>query len=142
MANKKFGRINIFVLLFIFWIVISVFNVFYNSFKFISEAKHLLPLSAEQKRYEVYGNFYKFIEFIGQNTPQNSSILINSKDDKAYYLGRYYLYPRFVSVFGIKYTFDTKKGITDFIATDDFISTPSNYFVTASKSGYIIFKHK
>lgn len=61
-----------------------------------------LPLTDNQKRHEIFGNIYDFIKFIENHTEENSKILIFSKDDKTYFLGRYLLYPRQIFV-----TFDT-----------------------------------
>ena len=87
-----------FYILILLWVLISFFDVCYNSIKFISEAKYWLPLSDTQKRNEIFGDIYNFIIFVEQSTPERSNILILSNDDKAYYLGRYYLYPRNISV--------------------------------------------
>lgn len=133
---------KIFIWMLALWMIISVFDVFYNSIKFVSEARHWLPLSDEQKRVEVYGNVYNFLKFIEKNTPKKSSVLIYSKDDKAYYLGRYILYPRYVSVYGISYSNDLRINKFDYIASDSNINSLDNYYLIISDSGYFIFKYK
>jgi hypothetical protein len=80
------------------WLLISIFNVFYNLFKSISEIKTWFPLSDYQKRQMIFGDLYPFLFFVGANSSKNSNILIYSNDVKTFYLSIYYLYPRTVTV--------------------------------------------
>jgi hypothetical protein len=87
-----------FLILILLWVALSFFDVSYNLVKSVSEAKFWLPLSESQKRHEIFGNIYDFINFVKNNSQEKSRILIFAKNDFAYFLGRYYLYPREIAV--------------------------------------------
>jgi len=72
----------------------SVFNVFYNSVKSISEIKNWAFLSDYQKREKIFGDLFVFIDLINKNTKNKSEILIIAKDEMPFYLSRYFLFPK------------------------------------------------
>jgi hypothetical protein len=84
----------------------SVFNVFYNLFKSVSEIKIWFPLSDYEKRQMIFGDLYSFLVSIASVSAKNSDILIYSKDVKTFYLGIYYLYPRKITIVDNKSDFD------------------------------------
>ena len=81
-------------LLIFIWIISGFFNVFFNSFKSISEIREWVPLSDYEKREKIFGELYPFLNFVEKNTLPESNILIFSSDIKTHYLAIYYLYPR------------------------------------------------
>jgi len=140
LANLK---IKIFFVVVFIWIVLSVFDVGFNFIKSFSEAKHWLPLSDVQKRHEIYGNIYDFVAFINNHTENYSSILVYSKSDLAYYLGRYYLYPRNINVISNKNEINqilTKKYF-NYVALDNYQQNFNEYTVLVSVSPWTILKH-
>jgi hypothetical protein len=124
------------------WVILSVFDVGFNLVKSYSEGKHWLPLSDTQKRQEVYGNIYNPINFISKKTESKSSILIYSKDDKAYYLGRYYLYPRNITVVSDNTKIESTLRNTnfDYLALDGYVQDFDRFKPVASGSFWTIFK--
>jgi hypothetical protein len=149
MNNKKpFKTINfrtrlLYVLL-IFWVIISIFDVGYNFIKLFSESMHWIPLSEFQKRHEVYGNIYDFTIFVGKHTDSKSSILIYSKDDKAFFLGRYFLYPRSIKVVSdkVKINQAIREVNFNYVVLDNYIENFDGFTPIASGSSWIIYKRK
>ena len=123
-------------ILIILWIGLSSLDVVYNSLKTVSEAKYWLPLSDSQKRHEIFGDTYDFINFIKNNSSEHASVLIYSNNDMVYYLGRYYLYPREIKAAQNTQQFNllqqSKK--FDYVALFDKTAVISNYSFLASKS--------
>jgi hypothetical protein len=87
---------NIFLLLFILFILFSISASIYNVIKTSSEIKEWTPLTESQKRIKIFGNVYTFIRMINDHTKNNAHLLLYAKDDMTYYLTRYYLYPRII----------------------------------------------
>jgi len=149
MKNKKSSktinfRTKLLYLLLIFWIIISIFDVGYNFIKLFSEAKFWVPLSEFQKRHEVYGNIFDFTIFVEKHTDNKSSILIYSKDDKAFFLGRYFLYPRSIKVVSdkVKINQAIKEANYNYIALDNYVKNFDGFTPIASGSSWIIYKRK
>ena len=88
---------NIFTILLILWILIAIFNIFYNTLKSVTEARQWVNLTDQEKRYQIFGDIYGFCMFINSNTPTNAHILIYSKDSMVYFLCRYYSFPRLMT---------------------------------------------
>jgi hypothetical protein len=142
-VNKVSLKVKILSVVIFLWIVISIFDVSYNFVKSFSEAKFWLPLSDSQRRHEVYGSIYDFIVLIGKYTDNQSTILIYSKDNKAYYLARYYLYPRNINVVSNKNVINqilTKTNF-DYIALDNCQQNFDKFTPVASSSSRTIIKH-
>lgn len=83
----------LFVLI-IVWLIISISRTIFNVSKIITEEKNWIKLTEEQKREKLFADLYPFYKFIEKKIPQNSTIAFLAPGGKAYYLGRYYLYPR------------------------------------------------
>lgn len=88
-----YKKIIFFILVF-FWISLSVFNVFYNSTKTLSEIREWGPLSEDQKRLKLFGASHEFSVFINAHTTPNTKILFYSETGMPYFYARYYSYPR------------------------------------------------
>ena len=85
----------IFITLLSLWILLSIFNVLYNTKKAISEYHEWAHLTDSEKRHKIFGDFYDFLILIQSHTkPTDHHILIYSDDVKTHFLGIYYLYPR------------------------------------------------
>ncbi len=91
--NKKKLLTKILFFLFFLWIAISLLRTFYNFSKLATEERKWYGLSDEQKRVLQFGDLHSFFRFIQSHTKNRSTILFFTDDAKAYYLGRYYLYP-------------------------------------------------
>jgi hypothetical protein len=91
-------RNKLLLLLFTGWILLAVFDVFYNSVKSVSEFKTWFFLSDVQKKQMIFGDLYDFLIFIGDYTQKSDHILIYSKDVRTFFYGAYTLYPRIISV--------------------------------------------
>lgn len=76
------------------WLVMSFLRTAYNFTKVFTEEKQWLFLSDEEKRIKIFGDSFVLYKFTEINTSKQANIVIISKDKKAYYLGRYFLYPR------------------------------------------------
>jgi hypothetical protein len=87
---------NIYLLLFLLFILFSVSANVYNVIKTSTEIKEWTPLTESQKRIKIFGNSYAFITMVNNHTKDNVHLLLYSKDDMTYYLTRYYLYPRII----------------------------------------------
>lgn len=137
MKKSKLGKLQIILcILIILWVIISSFDVTYNSLKTVSEAKHWISLSDFQKRHEIFGDIYNFINFVKNKSSEHTSILIYSDNDMVYYLGRYYLYPREISVAPNAQQFDSLQQSKkfDYVALFDKTTVVSNYPFLVSKS--------
>lgn len=82
----------------IIWTAFAVVSVAYNAVKTISEVKEWAFLSDNEKRYKIFDNLHDYFVFIQNNTNPNGSILLYSEDARAFYLSKYYLYPRKVDL--------------------------------------------
>lgn len=82
------------ILLIGLWTLIASLRTLYNVTKLFTEEKQWFFLSDEQKKEKSFGDLHTFYRFAESHTPLNSRILFLSPGGKAYYLGRYYLYPR------------------------------------------------
>lgn len=87
----------LYVLLFLYFLI-AIGNVGYNTIKTYSEIREWYFLTDTQKRYKLFGDLYTFFIFLDKNTPPKASLLIVSKDVRTFYLGRYYLYPKKITV--------------------------------------------
>jgi hypothetical protein len=87
---------GIFIFLVALWIATAFFNIFYNIVKTKSEVQEWVRLNDVDKRQKIFGDLYNFFTFISSNTQKNETILIYSKDQRTFYLGTYYLYPRHI----------------------------------------------
>lgn len=76
-----------------FWIAIAVFRTLYNFSKLATEEREWYSLSSDEQREKDFGDAHNFFRFVQTRTKTGSNILFYSKDTKAYFLGRYYLYP-------------------------------------------------
>jgi hypothetical protein len=106
MANSY--KIKILSCILIIWFIMSVFNVFYNLLKSVSEVKIWFPLTDYEKRKMIFGDFYPFLSFVSANSAKNSNMLIYSKDVKSFYLSIYYLYPRAITIVDNKNDLNSK----------------------------------
>ncbi len=86
----------VFKLLIFLWIILAFFNVFYNSWKTISEVREWAPLSDSQKRHKLFGDLYDFFVLIKNHTGTKDHVLIFSNDGRTHFLSIYYLYPRII----------------------------------------------
>lgn len=84
----------ILILILIVWLGISVLRTTYNISKIFTEEKNWIFISDEEQRAKLFGDLYFLYKFVEASTPKNSNIIFISPGGKAYYLGRYYLYPR------------------------------------------------
>ncbi len=84
----------IFVFLIGSWVLIASLRTVYNISKLFTEEKQWFFLSNEEKKEMAYGDLHTFYRFVEHHTPLSAKILFLSSGAKAYYLGRYYLYPR------------------------------------------------
>ena len=75
------------------WIAIALFRTLYNFSKLATEEREWYSLSTDEQREKDFGDSHNFFRFVQTHTRENSNILFYSKDTKAYFLGRYYLYP-------------------------------------------------
>jgi hypothetical protein len=78
----------------IFWVFLSVFNIFYNVKKTITEIQEWSVLSDNQKRHKIFGDLYDFFIQVNKYTEPNAKILVSSNDGMTSGIGRYYIYPR------------------------------------------------
>lgn len=78
----------------VLWIVISVGRTFYNFSKLFTEEREWYNLSDQQKKVKLFGDLDPFFRFVEKNTSPKDSILFLAPGGKAYFLSRYYLYPR------------------------------------------------
>lgn len=83
---------SIFLSVFIITIGFSLLRTLLNISKIYTEEKSWIFLSEERKKQKLYGDLYYFYRDIKNMTPK--TIYLLSKDGKAYYLGRYLLYPQ------------------------------------------------
>lgn len=86
------------VLLIILQFGLSVLRVGYYVSKAAVSDRKLLYLSDEKKRIEYYGDEYIFFEEIKKMSPNVYFLLAN--EGKAYFLGRYLIYPKKIYLFG------------------------------------------
>lgn len=93
MSRKTF----LFVLL-VAWGILAIGSVGYNAVNTVSEVKNWYFLTDTQKREKLFGDLYTFFTFIDKNTPEDASILLKSFDVRTFFLGRYYLYPKKITV--------------------------------------------
>jgi hypothetical protein len=80
------------------WALLAIGSVGYNAVNTVSEVKNWYFLTDTQKREKLFGDLYTFFTFIDKNTPADASILIKSFDVRTFFLGRYYLYPKKITV--------------------------------------------
>lgn len=80
--------------LIVVWTALAAARTFYNFSKLFSEEKEWYFLSDEAKRRKLFGDLYYFFRFVEKNTSREARIIFYAPGGKAYYLGRYYLYPR------------------------------------------------
>jgi hypothetical protein len=134
MINK---RIIVFFVFILFWFFLSIFNVFYNSAKSISEFHTWAYLSNIQKKQKIFGDQYNYFLFIDDHTNKNAKILFLSSDVMAFYYGRYQNYPRLLS--WVKDTVEVKQALRmqkySYIATYDTELRREDYILVASFSG-------
>lgn len=83
-----------FIILISVWTIIASLRTLYNFSKLFTEESQWFFLSDEQKKEKAFGDLNTFYRFAESHTPLNARILFLSPGGKAYYLGRYYLYPR------------------------------------------------
>lgn len=81
----------IFLILFFMFVISFTRIIYFGSVTTIS-ASNLLLKNEDEKRLEQYGDMYLLFEEV-KNIPSNNFIII-SKDDKAYFFGRYQIYPK------------------------------------------------
>lgn len=107
LSKNSFKEKTLYILI-IIWVSLSIFYVLYNSVKAFSEIKNWIFLTDFEKKQEIFGDIYLFLVFVGNNTENNSNILIYSQDVKTFYLGAYYLYPRLIAVVDNKKDFNLR----------------------------------
>lgn len=95
--TKMNKRSFLYILLGIYFLI-AVGNVGYNGLKTYTEVRDWYFLSDTQKREKIFGDLYTAFLFIDKNTVENASLLIVSSDVRAFFLGRYYLYPKKITV--------------------------------------------
>lgn len=76
------------------WLVASFIRTFYNVSKIFTEEIAWIILSDEQRREKLFGDLHNLFRFVEKQTPEGSNIIFLAPGGKAYFLGRYYLYPR------------------------------------------------
>ena len=93
------NRILIVILtVFLFIALVRTVN---NFSKIYTEEGSWIGLSDFEKRKRLYGDIFVFFTFINANTQSRAKILFLTTDGRAYYLSKYYLYPRIVTVIRI-----------------------------------------
>lgn len=75
------------------WVITSSVSVLCNLLNIPREYRVWGGLSDRQKRQKIFGSVYDFAIFIKDNT-KGEDVLLFSKNDMAYFLSRYYLYPQ------------------------------------------------
>lgn len=90
---KKIGTVLIIILLTI-WFIVALGRTFYNLSKLYTEEKSWYLLSTEQQKAKQFGELHYLYQFVDLHTQNDSVIKFYTHDNKAYYLGRYYLYPK------------------------------------------------
>lgn len=78
----------------IVWILLALVRTGLNFSKVLSEEISWISLTRIQKEELLFGDLYTFFSGIDQKTAKRSRILLYSTDGKAYFYGRYYLYPK------------------------------------------------
>lgn len=81
----------------ILWSILAIIRSGYNLTKLLTEEPSWLNLSYDQKQTKLHGDLYLFIDFVKKNTSEHSKILFIAPGGKAYYLARYFLYPRIIT---------------------------------------------
>lgn len=84
---------KVLLLLLLLWLIIAVSRTVFNVSKVFTEERAWYGLTYEEKREKQFGDIHHFLRFVETKTEKNSEILFFTDDLKAYYLGRYYLYP-------------------------------------------------
>jgi hypothetical protein len=130
-------RARLFFFILLTWFLLSIFNVFYNIFKSLTEIRNWLPLSDYEKRQVIFGDLYPFLFFVGANTAKNSDILVYSNDIKTFYLSIYYLYPRIVTVVDNENDFNKRlnSGKFKYVAIYKNSYIPNSYRLSALMPG-------
>lgn len=90
---NSFRKIIIICLLISFF-GFSLFTVFYNTIKIIPEFNEWGVLTDKQKREKIFGDQYTFYQQLNTRTDANAHILFYTDTGMAYYVERYYLYPK------------------------------------------------
>lgn len=80
--------------LIILWFTLSFARTFYNISKIFTQERAWVILSEEQKREKLFGDLHNLFRFVEKQIPEGSNIVFLAPGGKAYFLGRYYLYPR------------------------------------------------
>lgn len=96
-SNAKSLVVVLFLLLLALWFFLAFLRTGYNFSKVVTEETTWLSLPDEEKRIRMFGDTYSFLKFVEQNTPKTSSIVFLAPGGKAYYLARYFLYPRMIT---------------------------------------------
>lgn len=128
-----------FLLLILGWLLLSVFDVFYNSVKSVSEFKTWAFLPDGQKKEMIFGDLYDFLIFVGNHTKESDHLLIFSKDVRTFYYGAYTLYPRIISVADNRQDFSRlfERNKFKYVVLYDNSMTLSGYTLVASYSSRI-----
>lgn len=93
-----FVRLFLFIIL-VAWIGISVVRISFDYERIYKDDIPWIRLRDTQKREKIFADVYLYTVFIADNTNKNASIISFYPDDRAHYLGKYYLYPRTYSNF-------------------------------------------
>lgn len=88
---------TIFFTALLFWIALAFFNTFFNTVKTVYEINDWAFLSDTEKREKIFGELYDFLVFVDDHTDDRKKVLLYANDVRTFYLGRYYLYPNYIS---------------------------------------------
>jgi hypothetical protein len=129
-----------------FWLALAIFAVAYNALQSIKDFESWGKLTDSQKREKEFGNKFKFVEFVQNNTKENENIFLLPSDSVNFYFVRYYLFPQKVyqamSLAQLEKNPFQKAGV---IATSGERVNIDNFSIGASRSGksaFYIYKKK
>ena len=97
---------TLFFLLVCIWIGLSLLAVSVNAMRFVTDYREWGVLTDTQKRQKLFGERYTFSILMNEKTNKNAHILFYTDDEMAFYISRYYLYPK-----TIIFEHDKKKAI-------------------------------
>lgn len=109
-------KIVLYVLLSLYFFI-AIGEVSYNAIKIHQEVKVWYFLSDTQKRQLLIGDLYTSFLYIEKHSPPNATIVIVSKDVRAFFFGKYYLYPRNIQVFSSEKTMKYQQVAPQYIAS-------------------------
>lgn len=77
-----------------FWFLFSVMRVGYNAGKFLLEDWQVLLKTDQYKKEVTYGDYGTLAAVISKESPKDQQIYLYTSDGKAFFLTRYFVYPK------------------------------------------------